>query len=222
MRGVKDHYKTLGVKRSVDDCGIRTAFRQLAKKYHPDVSGPQKTREFQEIVEAYSVLSDPESRVCYNRVLLKSEDRAEVGVKAGRVEAFKGAATPRAQRSPFGGRTSRAEEILDLFEDLMGWGHGRRLFPGERPPDVEVELSREEVGRGGILPIPCPVLMRCRSCGGAGRTGRWGCASCNGRGIVEGKETIRIKIPAGVIDGTTFDVSRPGVFLRIRIRVSEA
>ncbi len=219
MRGVKDHYKTLGVKRSVDDCGIRTAFRELAKKCHPDVSGPEKTREFQEIVEAYSVLSDPESRVCYNRILLDSECRTEVRVKKERGETFEGAAALRTRRSPFG--ASRAEEIFDLFEYLMGWGRGSRPSPGERPPDIEVELSREEAGRGGILPIPCPALLQCRSCGGAGRRGRWSCASCNGRGIVEGKETIRIKIPAGVIDGTTFEVSRPGVFLIIRIRVSQ-
>lgn len=218
---IKDHYKTLGVKRTVDQSGVRAAFRRLAKQYHPDIGGPQKTRCFQEIVEAYSVLSDPESRVCYNRVLLKSEGWADAGVKTRRVEPPDDIARPRPQR-----QTSRAEEIFDLlFENLTGWGHERGRFQRERSLDVEVILSKKEAGQGGILPLPCPVLVKCRSCGGPGLIGRSICACCNGRGIVEEKETVRIKIPAGVRDESTLEVStgdfgNPGIFLRLLIRVS--
>jgi DnaJ-class molecular chaperone len=61
----KDYYKILGVERAADDKAIKTAFRKLARKYHPDVSKGSATK-FQEVNEAYDVLSDPEKRRRYD------------------------------------------------------------------------------------------------------------------------------------------------------------
>src|SRR5437016_14267728 len=62
----KDLYSTLGVPRTESLHGIREAFRKLAKRYHPDHAGQQRTLKFQEILNAYEVLSDPEKRKRYN------------------------------------------------------------------------------------------------------------------------------------------------------------
>lgn len=229
---IKDHYKTLGVKRNVDESEIRNAFRQLAKKYHPDICGEQQTRRFQEILEAYSVLSNPESRVCYNRSLVKADRPADAGVIRKGVVRPENTARLRPLRpsffgSPFGQRPPcRAEQIFDLvFEDFPGRGRAGRRIPRQGPLDVEVELSKEEAGRGGILPLPYPGLAPCRSCGGRGLTGGWVCLGCNGRGMEQIQKTVRIKVPAGVADGSTLEVptgdfGNPGAFLRIRIRVT--
>src|SRR3989442_5244472 len=65
----KDLYSTLGVSRTESLHGIREAFRKLAKRYHPDHAGQQGTLKFQEILNAYEVLSDPEKRQRYNERL---------------------------------------------------------------------------------------------------------------------------------------------------------
>ncbi len=74
----KDYYLILGVSRTESESGIREAFRELAKRYHPDRVGPQSTRFFQDILEAYQLLSDPERRKHYNQGLHHAEGRMEV------------------------------------------------------------------------------------------------------------------------------------------------
>jgi hypothetical protein len=69
----KDYYAILGVSPMESPSGIREAFRELVKRYHPDRIGPQGTPVFQDIIEAYQVLSDPERRKLYNRGLRRAE-----------------------------------------------------------------------------------------------------------------------------------------------------
>ena len=70
----KDFYIILGVSRTESPSGIRDAFRELAKIYHPDRSGPQTTQKLQEIAEAYEILSGPEIRRQYNQTLRDAEN----------------------------------------------------------------------------------------------------------------------------------------------------
>src|SRR6267142_2668339 len=69
----KDYYAILGVSPMESPSGFREAFRELVKRYHPDRIGPQGTPVFQDIIEAYQVLSDPERRKLYNRGLRRAE-----------------------------------------------------------------------------------------------------------------------------------------------------
>ena len=69
----RDYYIILGVPRSESRAGIREAFRKLAKKYHPDLGGPEATETFQEIAQAYEILSDPEQRRTYDQTLRRGE-----------------------------------------------------------------------------------------------------------------------------------------------------
>ena len=77
----KDYYKTLGVDRSADDKAIKTAYRKLARKYHPDVNKGAAER-FKEISEAYTVLSDPEKRKRYDTLGPDWERYAQAGATA--------------------------------------------------------------------------------------------------------------------------------------------
>lgn len=88
----KTYYMILGVSSTESDRGIRSAYRDLAKRLHPDVAGEQATRSFQEISEAYSVLSDPQrrreynhglsgaERYCQQRGMIESEERLRIRI----------------------------------------------------------------------------------------------------------------------------------------------
>ena len=83
MADKRDYYEVLGVDKSADDATLKKAYRQLAKKYHPDVNPGDKEAEakFKEATEAYSVLSDPDKRRQYDQ-LLKTAAVAEQAVSA--------------------------------------------------------------------------------------------------------------------------------------------
>ena len=78
----KDYYVILGVAPTESPSGIREAFRELVKRSHPDRVGPQGTRLFQEVVEAYQVLSDPERRRMYDQWLRPAEGGGEAHSEA--------------------------------------------------------------------------------------------------------------------------------------------
>lgn len=227
----KDHYEVLGVKRTEDDCGIRTAFRKLAKKHHPDISGPEETRHFQEILEAYTVLMDPVSRASYNENLRKRDEEVAVRANARPSVTSQGISTASSPRASvcvgrsLHARRSIADEVFDLFlKDCQWSGFGSRGFQGGGWWDLEVVLSTDEAIRGGILPLFYPVPVQCRFCGGLGHTGFSVCKSCHGQGVLEREEAFRIVIPAGIKDGSMLRVpinylGERDILLRIYIRV---
>src|ERR1041384_8228596 len=143
----------LGTTRTETATGIRAAYRDLARRLHPDVAGEAATRAFQELTEAYEVLSDPARRHAYN---------AQLAV----------AARPRAPISILDDR----ETIHPSFEEV----HARfaRNFTGlhvpkaERPVALEVEvlLTRDEAAAGCDVPVGVPRFTQCPRCRGAG----WG------------------------------------------------
>ena len=83
---IKDTLEALGVPHTESDRGIRKAFRDLAKTHHPDRVGPGGTRRFQDIMEAYTVLSDPERRREYNDSLRPAEKNIRVRVSPERTQ----------------------------------------------------------------------------------------------------------------------------------------
>ena len=134
----KDYYKTLGVERGADDKAIKTAYRKLARKYHPDVNKGNAER-FKEISEAYTVLSDPEKRKRYDTLGPDWERYAQAGAgaAAGGRSPFEG--------RPFGGRDVRftqegdAGGFSDFFRTIFGGDLGgfRRGEPGGERTDFE-------------------------------------------------------------------------------------
>ena len=157
----KDYYKTLGVDRNAAEKDIKSAYRKLARKYHPDVNPGDKSSEekFKEVSEAYEVLSDKEKRARYDQFGQYWEQGgagAPGGAGAqGQWEGFNFDYGDGGQRVEFGGGES---EFSDFFEMLFGGGRragataGRRRAPHApakgRNIETEMEVSLEDAYNG--------------------------------------------------------------------------
>src|ERR687892_1650901 len=171
----RDYYEVLAVSRTATDQEIKSAYRRLAVKYHPDKNPNDATAEerFKEAAEAYSVLSDPEQRKRYDRF-------GHAGVSS--------AAGAGAWGAPgFGG----IEDILgDLFGfgDVFGGGRtGSRRTAAQRGADLryDLEITLEEAARGMTAQLRIPRLETCSTCNGSGAAAGSQpeqCTTCSGSG----------------------------------------
>jgi molecular chaperone DnaJ len=222
----RNFYTILGVPRRATPDTIRTAYRALAKRHHPDRVGLAGVSRFRDVVEAYEILSDPERRRAYNEELGIAETSESLAAEPIRTQSQREAeplvseaiSIPRALHTS---RPSVEEEFLDWTA---------RHFKGFRVPksgraehlNLEVILSQDEADRGGILPVSVPTFVPCPFCGGTGRDWLYPCVSCRAQGIIQEEETIRIRIPGMVRDGTIWELllAGAGVCLQIHIRVA--
>jgi DnaJ-class molecular chaperone len=214
----KTYYMLLGVSRTESTGGIRAAYRDLAKRMHPDVAGAQATRAFQEITEAYDVLSDPERRRRYNRELSREAEH--------RAPAMRGRVSPVVRApveilgNPDGIRPS-FNEVCDRFRrnfTRFGIPKSERL----EGLNFEVLLTADEKARGCVVPVGVPVFETCPTCGGTGRDWVFACVSCHEEGIIERKEIVRIRVPPETPPGAVFDVPLRGLgihnyYLRLHV-----
>jgi len=236
---MRDYYEILGVTRTIDDAGLKSAFRKLAMEHHPDRNGgcENAAGRFKEINEAYSVLSDPQKRAAYDRF-------GHAGVNG-----------PQGGPGGFGGQGFDASDIFnDVFGDVFGemFGGGRRQSNGpQRGQDLryDLEISLEQAYAGAEVEITVPAAMTCEvcegsgakpgtnptvcgTCGGAGRvratqgffavergcprcggSGRLvldPCGNCNGHGQVRRERVLSVRIPAGVDDGARIRLAGEG------------
>jgi len=224
----KDYYLILGVSRGENLRGIQEAFRDLAKRYHPDRAGPETTGKFQEIQEAYGVLSDPEKRELYNHEIEEHEARSY-----SRPEPIY-ASSPSRPEPLIPERISLLhdfETIRPSFEPLID--RFLRNFTGEGIPkgerledlNVEVILSPEEAASGVTVPVGVPVFYTCPRCGGSGHTWLSTCVDCNAEGTIEGEETVTVRTPPMVHDRAIMEIPIHGLgvhnfYLRLHIRVA--
>jgi DnaJ-class molecular chaperone len=224
----KDYYLILGVSRGENVRGIQEAFRELAKRYHPDRAGPAATPQFQDIQEAYEVLSDPEKRSLYNHQLHQDEIRVESQPDPifSRRQPEPEPLIPR-RRSVLRDFETLRPGFEPLFERFVRNFTGENIPKGERLEALNVELllSPEEAARGITVPVGVPVFYRCPQCGGSGREWLFSCLDCHGQGTIEEEETVRIRIPAMIRDRAVVEVPIHGLgihnfFLRLYIRIS--
>ncbi|MGD2176686.1 MAG: molecular chaperone DnaJ [Anaerolineae bacterium] len=163
-----DYYEVLGVDRSASQQEIRTAYREMARAYHPDVSdAPDAEARFKEINEAYQVLSDPEKRHTYDRF-------GHAGLEGGRA-GF-----------DFGGFRDPFEIFEEFFGRGFGFSTGRRRGP-RRGADLryDLHLSFEEAVFGCEKDIEVARHEICPECGGSGAeagTSPTRCSNCSGSG----------------------------------------
>src|ERR687888_1888843 len=125
----KDYYGILGVDRKADDKTIKSAYRKLARKYHPDVNKGQDAR-FKEINEAYEVLSDPEKRRRYDSLGPDWQRYVDPSQARG------GAGAPGGFRVEYGGSPGDFGDFSDFFRTIFGDAGAGRGQPG-RGPSVE-------------------------------------------------------------------------------------
>jgi len=222
----RDYYEILNVPPDATQEEIKQAYRRLAREYHPDVrrEDPAAEERFKEINEAYQVLSDPEKRAQYDRML-------------------RGGLEPIPEEFGF---PSPFEDLFDAFFGRVRTGPAREPGP-ERGADlrVDLEISLEEAAHGtertievtrletcpacfgtgaerGGGPTTCPTcggtgqtrfsqrtvfgtftqITTCRRCGGRGRILRNPCTRCRGAGRVETTRQLVVSVPAGVEDGS--------------------
>lgn len=192
----RDLYSVLGVSRSADKSDIKSAYRKLAKKYHPDANpGKDTTTEFQEVNRAYEVLSDEEKRKKYDMF-------GEAGV--GSSAASEGGG-PYGYGSPFGGAGFGQEvDLGDIFDTFFGGGggpggpagagFGARGGRGRRGGPMagddlrfDLELDFKRAVFGGEEKVRIRHLETCDTCSGSGvKPGAKvsTCQTCNGQGVV--------------------------------------
>ncbi|WLS79096.1 curved DNA-binding protein [Erwinia pyri] len=187
----KDYYALLEVDPSADLKTIKTAYRRLARKYHPDVStDADAERKFKLMAEAYEVLKDSERRAEYDQLRQHRDD-----------PRFSGA-SPGAGGGHWQHEQGGAGDYSDFFESVFGrhasgfQGQTRR-HPPRRGQDLEMEvplfLEETLAGDSRTVSFTVPVLDE------------------SGRQIDEVKKTLKVKIPAGVTDGERIRLKGQGV-----------
>jgi molecular chaperone DnaJ len=236
MRVANDYYGVLGVRRDADSDEIKKAYRRLARELHPDVNpDPQTQERFKEITQAYEVLSDPGKRQMYDMgadPFAQAGPAGAGGFGAGFpfsdiMDAFFGAgAGSRGPRSRARrGRNATIRVELDLAECAFGTTRdlvvdtavvcpncsGEGTAPGTHPETCDVCNGRGEISQvtrsflGQVMATrPCPA------CGGFGTVIRRPCPECDGEGRVRTRRTIKVRIPAGVEDGTHIQLAGEG------------
>jgi DnaJ-class molecular chaperone len=214
----RNYYVTLGIPRTETTAGIRSAFRDLVKRHHPDQSGSEDSGAFQDVVEAYRVLSDPTLRRRYDEQLRRRERAPEeVVVRCASAEPLT------REPVPLFGRADEIRPSRDAMFDRLVRNFTRIGVPKSEqlePLHCDVVLSPEEAARGGVLPIAMPVFEACPECGGSGHTWLFPCLHCGQSGVVEGTVTVRLEIPSMVRAGTVVDLPLEGLGVsNFRLRI---
>ena len=213
----KNYYDILGVSKSATDKDIKTAYRKLARKYHPDVNPGDKSAEtkFKEINAAYEVLSDKDKRSKYDKYGDQWQ-HADQFEQAQRQQGMYRQYAPGgngAESFQFGGDIGGMESI---FEELFGSAGGRRGFSrrtrAQRGQDLEsnVEVSLEEAYHGTTRQINLQQEQACAVCRGTGELQGIACATCRGTGVTANVNRLEVKIPPGVTTGSRVRVSGKG------------
>lgn len=181
MDNKRDYYDVLGVSKGASQDEIKSAFRKLAKKYHPDVSKePDAESKFKEVQEAYSVLSDEGKRKQYDQFGHAAFQGGGAG-GAGGFNGFNGAGFD------FNNFDFDYDDIFDMFG--LG-GRGRKSNRPQRGNDslVGMTLTFEEAVFGCKKDIKIDVVDECKTCNGKGGFGESTCSVCHGSGTVTSEQ----------------------------------
>lgn len=201
-----DFYDRLGVSRGADEKEIKSAYRRLARKYHPDVNPGDKAAEtrFKEISEAYEVLSDPEKKKLYDKFGSNWDQVSQGGGGGSEVNYDFG---------DMGGFGSFGSIFEQLFQQT---GQPQRQRSAE-PKDLEisVDVSLEEITTGSKRSLSYTTNDACKSCNGTGKvalrtSGFERCPTCGGLAVLKTNRKVEVKIPAGVASGQKLRVPGGG------------
>ena len=234
MPTTRCYYEVLSVERTASSTEIKTSYRRLAMKFHPDRNPGDSEAEanFKEAAQAYEVLSDPERRARYDQ-------HGHEGLRGTPGHDF--------------GRMN-VEDIFSMFNDIFGGGMGggqQRRQPRGFDLETEVEIELEEILEGttrevefkrldvcepcegsgakpGTTPITCPtcqgngkvqragmggmfqMVVPCPNCKGRGELITEKCSDCKGQGRVAVKRLLEVSIPAGIREGQVIRIQGEG------------
>jgi DnaJ-class molecular chaperone len=196
----KSYFAILEVTSTATPEEVRSAYRRLAKAYHPDHYGGGG-EPFRRIQEAYATLGDPAKRRAYERTL------ANVRVQqASAVRPHPEPLIP--ERRPVDMGAISPIRSFDMFspsfDEIFDWL--RNNFSSIESPKsgriqnltLEVPLNREQARRGGNARVMVPAKAMCPTCGGYGHVGFYVCHRCAGEGAIAGEVPISISFPPGL------------------------
>src|SRR6184192_2677031 len=221
-----DYYALLGVARSATDEQIRSAYRKLARQYHPDVNSASDASErFKAITEAYEVLTDPQRRQRYDMFGSTTGGLGDFGIGDLFETFFGGDLRRREPRGPMRGADLRMEIEIELIDAVRGGERKIRVPRLEMcshcqgsgaEPGSNVSTCTTCNGRGEVRQVQQSVFGRfvnvstCPRCGGAGKTVDKLCTRCRGEGRERKERDITLTIPAGIDDGQQLRVAGEG------------
>lgn len=205
----KDLYQLLGLSRDVSAEELKKAYRELAKRHHPDrtENNPHDTEIFKRVSIAFATLSDPAKRADYDRQLAASERQAS-------------ARRARANGAPYHRGTRRQTPFADILgEFFQGWG----TWPVDREERaLEIIVTPREARTGVTVPLDIPWKYQCPLCRGSGLAPFSICPECRGSGSAYGEKRIGLTIPPGVPSGTAqrlcFAHNQLMIMVRVKIR----
>ena len=185
MANKRDYYEILGTNKNASPEEIKKAYKDLAKKYHPDVSkDPNATEKFKEISEAYAVLSDTQKKAAYDRFGHDGFDQ-----RYTQEDIFRGFDSD-IFRDIFGSRVSDFDNIFDMFFGNRQ-GHRERERRGS-DLRYDLEITLKEAASGTKKTFSIMKKAECETCNGSGsKDGKTEtCAVCDGHGVI--MKTARI------------------------------
>ncbi len=219
----KDYYKILGVERDATEAKIKSAYRKLARQYHPDVNkSPDAVNKFKDINEAYEVLSDKEKKSRYDSLGANWQQGANFTPPPG-FEGFN--FNQGGYSQSFSNMGDFSDFFSSIFGDLMGGSRKSQrtsgrfsyddLFSGathssksssrfqKEEPLVNLDVTQDlnitakDLMSDKPVNVKMSTVEKCMKCSGAGSV----CSECGGTGIVNKTKTLTVKIPKGVKEG---------------------
>jgi DnaJ-class molecular chaperone len=213
----KDYYAVLGVPKNAAEKDIKSAYRKLARKWHPDANpnNPKEAEEkFKEISEAYEVLGDPDKRKKYDVLGPNWQQAAQQAEQQRRYRTNVGG-----EEFEFdlgdgpGGAPSGFSDFFDVFFSGVG---RRQTAQGQgfarRGQDLEttMEVSLRDAYAGGTKAISLQIEDVCPRCHGTGTEARRLCPQCHGTGRILLNKRFEVTIPRGIADGQRIRLAGQG------------
>ena len=213
----KDYYETLGIKRGASDAEIKSAYRKLARKYHPDVNKTKEAEEkFKDINEAYEVLGDKQKRQRYDSLGSSWQGGADYTPPPGFENFGFNFNQGNSQAFDFGGAGGFSDFFSSLFGDMMsgqtsssnrgfnnfdfGNFSQSKTYPKVNKESLDItrtlNVTAKELFAGKPISVTFTDMNKCGFCNGNGY-----CTHCGGTGILSSPKTVKVNIPKNITEG---------------------
>ncbi len=213
---MKNYYSILGVTPDSTDAEIKSAYRKLARKFHPDLN-PYGTEQFKDITEAYEVLSDAKKRMQYDTLngffksSKKKEEKTHTSPKQAQSEykrqtSFQNYTDSKMSKKEF------SKKINEIFEEFSSAKSNKKKLPPERGEDIyeDISITVKEAVSGTERVINVMHTAECPNCKGRRFINGSLCHVCNGSGEKNEHKKITVKIPKNVKNGTKLRIKNEG------------